>query len=121
MTDNIVVEGPWSNKEDSMSEENFESALEELLATHNQDTLGTTIAGVLEFLTARALLDGSYYLMTDDQKAITVIAVDEDATTIHKGLPEGVRSWEELIENTAEVITDRDPGDERDEPASESE
>jgi hypothetical protein len=118
MSEENIIEGPWPNEDEA----EFNTALEELLATHNEQTLGSTIAGVLEFLTARALLDGPFYLLTDDKQAITVIATDETATKVLESLPENVKSWEEMLSvDEPVVITDRDPGDEQDEPASEQE
>lgn len=101
-----------------MSDTEFATAMEELLATTNEQTLGQTIAGVLEFLTAKAVIDGSFYLTTDDQKAMTVIAVDAEAETLLSIMPETIKPWEDTEEP---YITDADPGDEQDEPASEQE
>lgn len=120
MTENEVIVGPWGEEEYDMSEtEEFTSALEELIATHNEDTLGTTIAGVLEFLTIQAVMNGSYYITTEDDKAITVVAVDKDVEALQKVLPENFKSWDDEDEPT--FLTDTDPGDEQDEPATESE
>jgi len=57
-----------------MTEENIEydSAMHELVATNDEESLGRTIAGVLEFLTARAVVDAPFYISTDDESAITV-------------------------------------------------
>jgi hypothetical protein len=104
-----------------MSEEEFNSALEELLATTNEEMLGRTIAGVLEFLTVRAIVDGPFYLLTDDEKAITVVAADEAAQEVKNALPENIKSWDEYEDDNVTYLNNVDPGDEQDEPATESE
>ena len=102
-----------------MTEDNIEqeSAMQRLLNNEDMESLGMTIAGVLEFLTMRALHDGAFYIMTDDEKAITVFAAEDDATALKAALPEHFKSWEdELSEPEAmpEVLTNVDPGDEQD-------
>lgn len=104
-----------------MSEEEFNSALEELLATTNEEMLGRTIAGVLEFLTVRAIVDGPFYLLTDDEKAITVVAADDAAQEVKNALPESIKAWDEYEDDNVTYLNNVDPGDEQDEPASESE
>ena len=123
MSDDNVVEftGEWQgdNAAVEMTDEEYQSAMHELLSTVAEDELGRIIAGVLEFLTARALIDGAFYIMTDDEQAITVFAANEDATTLRSLLPESFKSWEDELE-VPPFDTDRDPGDEQpeDEPAS---
>jgi hypothetical protein len=112
------------NTEDNiveLTQEEYDSAMAELLTQVDQEQLGRTVAGVLEFLTVRAIIDGPFYLMTDDEQAITVIAANEDASALRDVLPENFKSWEEYINEAVEFITDRDMGDEQDEPASEQE
>ena len=110
--DNIVdFTGEWQG-------ESNDSAMAELLNTADNDSLGRTIAGVLEFLTVRAIIDGPFYLMTDDKQAITVIAAHEDAAALHAGLPNNFKSWDEYVDE--EFVTNRDLRDEQDETASES-
>jgi len=112
------------NTEDNvveLTQEEYDSAMTELLAQVDQEQLGRTVAGVLEFLTVRAIIDGPFYLMTDDEQAITVIAANEDAATLRAALPDNFKSWDEYVEETVDYITDSDPGDEQDEPASEQE
>lgn len=112
------------NTEDNvveLTDEEYNSAMEELLAAVDQEQLGRTVAGVLEFLTVRAIIDGPFYLMTDDKQAITVIAANDDATALRDALPENFKSWDEYVEDTVDYLTDTDPGDEQDEPATESE
>lgn len=121
MNDPEVIVGPWQGGEEyDMSEQEFDSAVEELLATTNQETLGVTIAGVLEFLTIHATLTGPYYITTEDRKAVTVIAVGDDATALLDMMPEHFKAWDEEADE-ASFLTDTDPGDEQDEPATESE
>lgn len=101
-----------------MTEDNIvqESAMQRLLNNEDMESLGMTIAGVLEFLTMRALHDGAFYIMTDDEKAITVFAADEDAANLKAALPEHFKSWEEELSEPEmpEVLTNVDPGDEQD-------
>jgi len=109
------------NTEDNvteLTEEEYQTAMAELLASVDEEQLSRTVAGVLEFLTMRAIIDGPFYLMTDDKQAITVIAANEDATNLLEVIPDNFKSWEEYITDTVEYISDRDPGDEQYEPAS---
>jgi hypothetical protein len=54
-------------------------------------------------------------MMTDDGEAITVLAAGDAAKALKAVLPEGFVSWDEEPEEVeAEVITDRDTGDEQD-------
>jgi hypothetical protein len=89
----------------------------ELLTQIDEDRLGRTIAGVLEFLTVRAIVDGPFYLMTDDEQAITIIAAHEDAKKIRDLLPDNFLSWDQY-EDKQEFITNADPGDEQNEPTA---
>ena len=89
------------------------TAMEELLTESTMDQLGRTISGVLEFLTHRALQEGSFYIMTDNKEAITVFGAGDDAITLKDSLPENIKSWEDQVAE-AEFITDRDTGDEQD-------
>ena len=119
--DNIVeFTGEWQGDESEMTETEYRSAMEELFATIEQEALGTVISGVLEFLTAKAVVEGPYYIMTDDKQAVTVFASNEAAETLMRILPENFTSWEDEDE-TDEFITNADPGDEQDESAAESE
>lgn len=117
--DNIVeFTGEWQGDASEMTETEYRSAMEELFATIEQEALGTVISGVLEFLTAKAVIEGPYYIMTDDKQAVTVFASNEAAETLMRILPENFTSWED---ETDEFITNADPGDEQDESATESE
>lgn len=119
--DNIVeFTGEWQGDASEMTETEYRSAMEELFATIEQEALGTVISGVLEFLTAKAVIEGPYYIMTDDKQAVTVFASNEAAETLMRILPENFTSWEDEDE-TDEFITNADPGDEQDESATESE
>jgi hypothetical protein len=119
--DNIVeFTGEWQGDASEMTETEYRSAMEELFATIEQEALGTVISGVLEFLTAKAVVEGPYYIMTDDKQAVTVFASNEAAETLMRILPENFTSWEDEDE-TDEFITNADPGDEQDESATESE
>jgi len=95
-----------------MTEKEYATAMEELLNETTMDDLGKTISGVLEFLTMRAFHEGPYYIMTDDEEAITVLATGDSAAALKSVLPDNFKSWDEVDE--PEVITDRDTGDEQD-------
>lgn len=119
--DNIVeFTGEWQGDDSEMSEAEYQTAMEELFATVEQEALGTVISGVLEFLTVKAVVEGPYYIMTDDKQAVTVFAANEDAETLMNILPEKFTSWEDEDE-ADEFISNADPGDEQDESATESE
>lgn len=105
----------WEGAVYAPTDKEYATAMEELLNETNLDELGRTISGVLEFLTARALQEGSFYIMTDNKEAITVFAAGEDAITVKTSLPDNITSWEDQVsEAEAKVITNRDPGDEQD-------
>lgn len=113
---NIVeADAEWqgSDEEVPMDEVEYATAMEELLAQNTLDDLGKIISGVLEFLTARAVHEGSFYIMTDNKEAITVFAADKDAVAVKNSLPDSIKSWDDLT-GEEQVITDRDPGDEQD-------
>lgn len=105
-----------------MTEDNTEypSAMHELIATSTEESLGRSIAGVLEFLTARAIVDGPYYIATDDDSAVAVFASDDAAKALRESLPNDYKSWEDDLDEP-EFLTNADPGDEQDESTSESE
>lgn len=119
-TEDNVVEftGEWQGTDEpvDMTDAEYQSAMHELLSAVSEDQLGRIIAGVLEFLTARAVIDGAFYILTDDEQAITVFAANEDATALRDALPEHFKSWDDEME-VPPFDTDRDPGDEQDEPA----
>jgi hypothetical protein len=120
--DNIIeFTGEWQGGDDEMGEAEYESAMQELLAEVDQERLGRVVAGVLEFLTVRAIIDGPFYLLTDDEQAITVMAANEDAEALLKALPSNFKSWDDYNDEAEEQIkflTDTDPGDEQDEPTA---
>lgn len=117
--DNIVeFTGEWQGDDSEMSDAEYQTAMEELFATVEQEALGTVISGVLEFLTVKAVVEGPYYIMTDDKQAVTVFAANEDAETLMSILPERFTSWEDEADD---FISNADPGDEQDESATESE
>ena len=105
-----------STEETETTTEEYDTAMEKLLNETSMDELGGTISGVLEFLTVRALQDGPYYIMTDDKKAICVLATNEDCDALVKVLPENFVDWESYVNMPSEpvVITNRDLGDEQD-------
>ena len=105
-------EAEWQGGDEGPTPEEYDSAMTEMLATTDMEQLGRTISGVLEFLTMRALHDVAFYIMTDDQMAITVFAANDDAKALRAALPDNFKSWEDDL-NKPEVITDRDPGDEQ--------
>jgi hypothetical protein len=90
------------------------------------EVLGERIAGVLEFLTVRAVVDAPFYIFTDDEQALVLVAAGDVVSDIRDALVNlTIKRWEdELSEDTDNVIpfdTNTDPGDEQDEPATESE
>jgi len=95
-----------------MTEKEYATAMESLLNENTMEEVGQMISGVLEFLTAKAVHEGPYYIETDNKEAITVFAANEDAITLKESLPDNFKIWDE--EDELEVITDRDPGDEQD-------
>ena len=105
-----------------MTEENieYESAMHELVATSDEQGLGRTIAGVLEFLTARAVVDAPFYITNDDENAMAVFAANSDAKDLRASLPGHYKSWDDDLDEP-EFITNADLGDEQDESATESE
>lgn len=122
MSDDNVVEftGEWQGDDADMSETEYESAMEELLMTVDEEQLGRTVSGVLEFLTVKAIVEGPYYILTEDKDAITVLAANSAVDEVLASLPDSVRPFDE----TADVPpfdTNSDPGDVQDEPAAESE
>jgi len=108
-----IEDAEWEGGEDvPMTEKEYATAMEELLNETTMEDLGKTISGVLEFLTMRAFHEGPYYIMTDDEEAITVLATGDSATALKSVLPDNFKPWDEVDE--PEVITDRDTGDEQD-------
>jgi hypothetical protein len=111
-----------------MSENTTEETLEEVspLAVMIEETGGDLdlvwqrITGGLEFLILRAVMDGPFYMQSEAGNALIVFASDDEAQELFKNLPEHYKNFEDPLDS-AEVITDRDPGDEQDEPSPESE
>ena len=97
---------------DVPAEAEFDSALEELLNRNPMENMGRIISGVLEFLTMRALHDGPFYILTDDKRAMTVFACDDDTTALLAVLPDNFKAWEEDSE-VPPFDTNSDPGDEQ--------
>ncbi len=98
-------------------------AVEKMLMECGNDPtlLGERIAGVLEFLTLRAVHDSPYVIYTDNQEAMALFAAGPSTKIIRAslaGIP--IKSWEDDMDDP-DYISDRDPGDEQDEPAAESE
>jgi hypothetical protein len=91
----------------------YDSAMHKLIAEQPDDNLGQTIAGVLEFLTARAVVDAPYYIATDDKSAVAVFAANDAAEALLALLPDTYKSWEDDMDEP-EFLTDTDPGDEQD-------
>ena len=87
--------------------------------------IGERIAGVLEFLTVRAVMDAPFYIFTEDENAVVLVAAGDDVAKIRDLLGVmDIKRWEDELSEDADVlpfITDADPGDEQGEPAAESE
>lgn len=107
MTDNNVIPFPTPEKVEEMP-----TALNALLMGHTMEDIGLTISGVLEFLTLRALHDGPFYILTEDKRAITVFACDDDTISLLDALPNNFKSWDEDSE-VPPFDTNSDPGDEQ--------
>ena len=100
------------------------NALEQMITecAGDEEALGTRIAGVLEFLTLRAVADDPYYIFTDNEDAMTLVAAGPVVEIIKEALSDvSIKRWEDPMEGEEDFFSDQDPGDERDEPASESE
>jgi len=117
MSDDNVVEftGEWQGDDIDMSEAEYESAMEELLMTMDEEQLGRTVSGVLEFLTVKAIIDGPYYILTENKDAVTILAANSAVDEVLALLPKSVRPFDEAIE-VPPFKTNSDPGDEQDEP-----
>ena len=108
-----IEDAEWEGGEDvSMTDTEYATAMESLLNENTMEEVGQMISGVLEFLTAKAVHDGPYYIETDNKEAITVFAANKDAITLKESLPDKFKMWDE--EDEPEAITDRDTGDEQD-------
>ena len=108
-----------------MSTEDTTTPMQRLVEScdNDVDIVGDRISGVLEFLTVRAALDAPFYIYADNKQSIVVIAANDDVEPIAEMLPEHFKNWDDPLD-TVEVPpfdTDRDPGDEQDESATESE
>jgi hypothetical protein len=119
---NVVQLDAWpeATPEVEMTKEEYDTAMEELLNQVEFDNLGRTIAGVLELLLARAVNDGAFYLLTDNEDGITIVAANADADTIRNLMPDNFKAWDDIEtpdEDVPPFDTNRDPGDEQDEPA----
>lgn len=88
------------------------------------DLVWQRITGGLEFLILRAVMDGPFYMMSENENALIVFAADDEAKSLYKNLPEHYKNFEEPLEGdpmrVEDPISDRDPGDEQDEPTTES-
>jgi hypothetical protein len=92
----------------------------------NEEKIGQTVIAVLELLTMRAANDCAYAIRSDDGRALFVIAVEEDAKMLEEILPEHFKDYadppneDEPEQLELDFDTNTDPGDEQDEPTSES-
>jgi len=79
----------------------------------NEVLLGERIAGVLEFLTMRAVMDAPYVIRTDTGDAIAIFAANDSAKIIEASLAKmTLKNWDDPINDDA-FITNADPGDEQ--------
>jgi hypothetical protein len=104
----------------------MESAVEKMLVEcdNDQEALGWRIAGVLEFLTLRAVADKPFFIFTDNEDAVTIVAAGDAVAEIRDRLDGmDIKRWEDPLEIDDEVdfVANADPGDEQDEPATEQE
>lgn len=84
----------------------------------DETMIGERIAGVLEFLTLRAVMDAPFTIFTDDERAVAIFAANEDVKPIIDVLPDNIKGWNDFVAD--EFISDRDLGDEQEETADES-
>jgi hypothetical protein len=90
------------------------------------DLIGEQIAGVLEFLTVRAVMDAPFYIFTEDEEAMVLVAAGEQTQEI-VGRLSGmeIKRWEDDLDETPDNVIpferDVDPGDEQDESATQPE
>lgn len=132
--DNVIdFTGEWQGEDTEMSDTEYMSAMDELLTAVDQENLGRIVAGVLEFLTVRAVIDGPFYILTDDEDAMTLIAAGPVTKEIKDSLADlKIKRWEDdldLNEEWAGKLDDEeeivipfksnvDLGDEQDEPTA---
>jgi hypothetical protein len=79
--------------------------------------IGMRIAGVLEFLTLRAIVDKPFFITTENEDALVLFAADEDAKKIREALKDfDLKDWHDPLDDeeveAAPFIVDADPGDE---------
>jgi len=116
MSDDNIVEftGEWQGNDTEMTQAEYETAMEELLMAFEEEELSRIVSGVLEFLTVKAIIDGPYYIMTENKDAVTVFAANSAVDELLNSLPESVKPFDTEI---PPFDTNSDPGDEQDEPA----
>jgi len=119
MTDDNVVEftGEWQGADEDTpepTEEEIQQAMEDI----DFERLNAMVISVLEYLTVRAVVDAPYYIMTDDKKAIALFAAEADVDALLSVLPDNFKCMNDEIDA---FITNADPGDEQDEPTSDTE
>ena len=108
-----------------MSDDTIElgGAVEKMLLECDGDSmlLGERIAGVLEFLTLRAVHDAPFIILTDNEEAMALFAAGDITQEIRDALADiEIKSWDDEMD-APDYLSDQDPGDEQDESASESE
>lgn len=119
--DNVVDFGEWQGDDKAYqpTEEEWQEAARELFLMQDAEQIAITVALVLELLTAKAMEVGSFYFKAETGNAITLVAVNDEANAVLKVMPESIANWTDIDEEPAdEFLTDQDPGDEQDEPAS---
>jgi hypothetical protein len=104
----------WEGSVYVPTDKEYATAMEQLVNETTAEELGRTISGVLEFLTMKAFHEGPYYIMTDDEQALTVFAAGDSALALKDNLPDNFKAWDEDEDEGPEVITNRDLGDEQD-------
>lgn len=121
MDDNVVeFTGEWQGSEgETLTEEEARIAMDELMSEIDLDRMNMIVANVLEYLTYRAIHDTAYYIMTDDRSGMALFAAGDDVETLLNILPSTVKCMND--EYDEDFITNADPGDEQNEPATESE
>lgn len=89
------------------------------------EMIGERISAVLEFLTLRAVADTPFMIFTDSEDAMVLFAAGDVVNVIRASLVNiPIKRWEDELDEPVDIeefLTDTDPGDEQDEPATEQE
>lgn len=116
MTEDNIVEftGEWQGDDlPELLDEEYEQAMEDINVARISDMIGR----VLELLTLYAIENGPFYITSDDERAVTIIAVEDDTKAVLDILPDNFKSWESILASQ-DYVANRDLGDEQSEPTT---